>query len=119
MKILLVPVALLLAACGAGASPTVTVTAEERVVTVTAPPPVEAPTEVTVRSLLESSGFYYPGPDSDLESVSQSICDAIDSGVSPTTIGAIAMDSGFNADEAAAIVAASIVVKCPWNQNTV
>lgn len=124
MKTLTLIVApLLLAGCGASAAtPTVTVTAS-RTVTEAAPAPVvpEAPTSDgdLIRDLLSSQGFYYSGPSSDLDSVSQSICDALDSGVSANILGSLAMDSGFTADEAASLVAAAIVVKCPWNKSVV
>ena len=122
MKTLTLIVApLLLAGCGAAAAPTVTVTAS-RTVTEAAPAPVVPDTQSDgelIRALLSSQGFHYPGPASDLEDVSISICDAIDQGIDTGTLGLLAMNAGFSADEAASLIAAAIVVKCPWNEGAV
>lgn len=122
LTLLVAPV--LLAGCGAAAAPTVTVTAS-RTITEAAPAPAPEPAPANqsdgelIRTLLASKGFNYTGPSSDLDSVAQSICDALDTGVSAMTLMNMALDSGFTADEGAALIAAAIVVKCPWNENVV
>lgn len=114
--------ALLLTACGTAAAPTVTVTAPASTVTA-APAPAPDPPAYSdgdqIRELLATQGFTYGGPSSDLEDVGNSICEAIDSGISPELLVRVAMDSGFTMDEGAALVAASILTICPWNENAV
>jgi hypothetical protein len=115
--------ALAVSACGAAPAPTVTVTAPAPTVTVQAPEPAPAPDlssdGETIRDLLATQGFDYSGPASDLDEVANSVCEAIDSGISPEMLVEVAMNSGFSMREGAAIVAAAIVVKCPWNEGAV
>ena len=113
--------AILLTACGTAAAPTVTVTAPASTVTAPAPEP-QAPSSSdgeTIRGLLASQGFSYSGPASELEDVGNSICEAIDNGISPELLVRVAMDSGFTMKEGAALVAASILTICPWNESAV
>ena len=44
------------------------------------------------------------------------ICDALDAGYEKTFLAEMAMDSGFSMREAAAIVAAAVVVYCPRHE---
>ena len=119
--------ALVLTACGSAATPAVTVTAPAPTVTVQAPEPAPAPElpDVSatdgemIRNLLATQGFSYDGPARDLEELADSICGALDNGIDPTLLVQIAMDNGFSMDEGAALVAASIIVVCPWNESTV
>lgn len=119
----LVAGAIFLAGCAAAPAPSVTVTAPAS--TVTAPAPAPAPDFESqsdgeqIRELLDSRGFSYSGPASDLEDLADSICGAIDSGISPELLVEVAMDNGFSMEEGAALVAASIVVVCPYNKDAV
>lgn len=116
----LAALALLLAGCGTAAAPTVTVTASETV-TEAAPiaPDLPASDGEQIRELLDSQGYPYYGPASDLEELAVSVCEAIDSGISPELLVEVAIDNGFSMEEGAALVAASIVVVCPYNQDAV
>lgn len=67
-----------------------------------------------IRFLLESQNVYVPASDATLEELADTVCQAVGSGTSTGQLVAVAMDSGFSQDEAASIVAASIIVKCPW-----
>jgi hypothetical protein len=111
--------ALFLTACGTAAAPTVTVTAPAS--TVTAAAPVPAPktssTGEEIRSLLATQGMTYGGPASQLEEVADSVCEALDNGISLELLVRVAMDSGFSMEEGATIVAASIVVVCPRHRS--
>ena len=120
--------AILLAGCAAAPTSTVTVTApapEPSTVTAPAPAPAPAPDFESqsdgeqIRELLDSQGYSYSGSASDLEELAVSVCDAIDSGVSPELLVEVAMDNGFSMEEGAALVAASIVVVCPYNKDAV
>lgn len=116
----LLAASLMLAGCGAAASPTVTVTAPAPVTVTAAPAPEFNPGSSDgerIRGLLATQGFAYGGPASDLDEVATSICDAMDSGIDAATLASLAMDSGFTRTEAASLVAAAIVVKCPWNSS--
>jgi hypothetical protein len=110
--------ALFLTACGTAAAPTVTVTAPAS--TVTAPAPAPAPNSSngeTMRSLMATQGMTYSGPASQLEEVADSVCEALDNGISPELLVRVAMNSGFSMEEGATIVAASIVVVCPRHRS--
>lgn len=118
--------AILLAGCAAAPNSTVTVTAPAPAPsTVTAPAPAPAPDFESqsdgeqIRELLDSRGYPYYGPPSDLEELAVSVCEAIDSGISPELLVEVAMDNGFSMEEGAALVAASIVVVCPYNSDSV
>ena len=114
---------LLLVGCGTAAAPTVTVTASETV-TQAAPvipdtPDLPSSDGEQIRELLDSQGYPYYGPASDLEELATSVCEAIDNGISPELLVQVAMDNGFSMKEGAALVAASIVVVCPYNSDAV
>ena len=114
---------LLLVGCGTAAAPTVTVTASETV-TEAAPvvpdtPDLPSSDGEQIRDLLDSQGYPYYGPASDLEELATSVCEAIDNGISPELLVQVAMDNGFSMEEGAALVAASIVVVCPYNRDAV
>ena len=114
---------LLLVGCGTAAAPTVTVTASETV-TQAAPvipdtPDLPSSDGEQIRELLDSQGYPYYGPASDLEELATSVCEAIDNGISPELLVQVAMDNGFSMEEGAALVAASIVVVCPYNRSAV
>lgn len=120
----LVAGAILLAGCAAAPTPAVTVTAPASTVTAPAPDPAPAPDNYTsdgeqIRELLDSQGYPYYGPASDLEELATSVCEAIDNGISPELLVQVAMDNGFSMKEGAALVAASIVVVCPYNSDAV
>jgi predicted alpha/beta hydrolase family esterase len=113
--------ALLVAACAtptATPAPTVTITQEVA-------PTREAPAPAATASnnddlymaFLESEGIR-ADRETSIE-VARSVCEALDAGYSPTLLGAMAQDSGFTRNQAAAIIAASIVVYCPWNETKV
>ena len=116
--------AILLAGCAAAPTPAVTVTAPASTVTA-APAPAPAPDFESqsdgeqIRELLDSRGYPYYGPASDLEELAVSVCEAIDNGISPELLVQVAMDNGFSMEEGAALVAASIVVVCPYNSDAV
>ena len=116
--------AILLAGCAAAPSPAVTVTAPASTVTAPAPAPAPEPNNYAsdgeqIRELLDSQGYPYYGPASDLEELATSVCEAIDNGISPELLVQVAMDNGFSMKEGAALVAASIVVVCPYNRDAV
>ena len=116
--------AILLAGCAAAPNSTVTVTAPApEPTTVTAPAPApdfESQSDgEQIRELLDSRGYPYYGPASDLEELAQSVCEAIDNGISPELLVEVAMDNGFSMEEGAALVAASLVVVCPYNSDSV
>lgn len=118
--------AILLAGCAAAPNSTVTVTAPApEPSTVTAPAPAPAPNFESqsegeqIAELLDSQGYPYYGPSSDLEELADSVCEAIDNGISPELLVEVAMDNGFSMKEGAALVAASIVVVCPYNRSAV
>lgn len=67
-----------------------------------------------ILALLESQNVYVSASASSLDDVAQTICDAVATGTSTTFLVEVAMDSGFSRNEATSLVAASIVVKCPW-----
>lgn len=116
--------AILLAGCAGAPASTVTVTAPPSTVTA-APAPAPAPEfeyrsdGEQIRDLLASRGMPFSGPGSQLEELAVSICEAIDSGISPELLVEVAMNSGFSMEEGAALVAASIVVVCPYNRSAV
>lgn len=115
--------AILLAGCAAAPTPAVTVTAPASTVTAPAPAPAPAPDLQSdgdrIIDLLDSQGYPYYGPASDLEELATSVCEAIDNGISPELLVQVAMDNGFSMEEGAALVAASIVVVCPHNRDAV
>ena len=110
--------AILLAGCAAAPTPAVTVTAPASTVTAPAPDTYASDGE-QIRELLDSRGYPYYGPASDLEELADSVCEAIDNGISPELLVQVAMDNGFSMEEGAALVAASIVVVCPYNSSAV
>jgi len=123
-KISLLAAPLLVAACASAPSVANVPAPEPGTVTVTAPQPAatrSAPSSdgETLRALLASQGFNYSGPASDLDEVAASICEALDSGVGVRLLADLAMDSGFSSAQAATLIAAAIVVKCPWNESRV
>jgi len=92
---------------------TVTVTEE-------APAPIPAPERATndddlYLSLLASEGIRSDRATS-IE-VGRSICEALDSGYEKSLLALVAVDSGFTEREAAALVAAAVVVYCPWHES--
>lgn len=54
-----------------------------------------------------------------LVELAQMVCDRLDDGYAASALGSIAMDSGFTQNQAAALIAASIVVYCPWQEDNV
>lgn len=105
--------ALILGGCAIpGASPQQTVTVTE-----------EAPREIPERAsspddlymdLLASEGIRAPR-DTSIDTA-RLICEALDAGYEKEVLAEMAMDAGFSMREAAAIVAASMVVYCPWHE---
>lgn len=67
--------------------------------------------------ILASGGVLAPR-ESSVE-VGRQVCDALDRGMSVRLLAALAMDSGFTSEQAATIIAAAIVVYCPWNESKV
>jgi hypothetical protein len=115
-KILIVApaLALILGGCAIpGAAPQTTVTVTE-----------EAPREIPERAtdpddlymdLLASEGIR-ASRDTSIDTA-RLICEALDAGYEKDFLAEMAMDSGFSLREAAAIVAASIVVYCPRHES--
>jgi PBP1b-binding outer membrane lipoprotein LpoB len=101
--------------------------APERTVTVTqeAPAPIPKPEQAaplqgddeTYLGFLRSKGIY-ASAETSIE-VGKTVCEALDDGYDVTLIMALAIDSGFTQEEAAAIIAAAILTYCPWNKSKV
>lgn len=113
----LIAIAVVMIAVTACARPAAT---PEATVTVTEAVPVPAPERATsdddlYLSLLASEGIRATRETS-IEA-GKSICDALDKGYDKAVIALLAVDSGFTEREAAALVAAAIVVYCPWHQS--
>lgn len=107
--------AVVVAACAApGAATTVTVTA-----------PAPSPSTADVPSMSDDEEFlmllysepgFFGQSESLLTELGHSICEALDRGYTIEEIGEVALSSGLDSDEAAAIVAASVVAICPQHQ---
>lgn len=67
-----------------------------------------------VLALLESQNVYVSASPLMLDDLAETVCEALANGTSSTLLVGVAMDSGFSRNEATSLVAASIVVKCPW-----
>lgn len=92
----------------------------EATVTVTEAAPVPAPERATndddlYLALLASEGIRADRATS-IE-VGRSICEALDAGYEKSLLALVAVDSGFTEREAAALVAAAVVVYCPWHES--
>jgi len=92
----------------------------EATVTVTEAAPVPAPERATddddlYLSLLASEGIR-ASRETSIE-VGRSICGALDDGYDKAVLALLAVDSGFTEREAAALVAAAVVVYCPWHES--
>jgi hypothetical protein len=114
--VIAVAAAMFVAGCGTApqqATPTVTVT-EEKTVEKTVEPEPETDPDDAYMMLLAESGVYSDRQTS-IE-VGRTVCDALDDGYDPAVLAMLAMDAGFTQDQAAGIVAAAIVVYCPWNR---
>jgi hypothetical protein len=57
--------------------------------------------------------------DSTLSELGRTVCAALDKGIDVEDIVMLAKSNGLSTDEAAAIIAAAIVVYCPWNESAV
>jgi len=110
----------LVAACAvpgnATPAPTITVTQTK------APAPEPEPDtpqddDAIYLGFLASKGIV-ADPDTTIE-VGKSVCNALDDGFEPELLMAVAIDSGFTTDQAAAIIAAAIMTYCPWHEGTV
>jgi len=108
-----------LAACAApNASPTVVKT-----VTVTEAPdtPVDEPQreivgdDATYLAFLASKGILADS-DTSIE-VGKQVCEALEQGIPGTMLVTVAEGSGFTREQGAAIVAAAVLVYCPWNED--
>lgn len=112
--------AISLTACAAGTptATTVTVTASETVTREAAPDPEPAPQSESdddlYIGLLASKGVVAGRSDS-IE-VGHMVCDALDDGYTGSDMVALAKASGFTTEQGAAIVAAAVLVYCPWNE---
>ena len=67
-----------------------------------------------ILALLESQGVYVSSDPASLDDVAVTICDALATGSSTTLLVSVAMESGLSRNEATSLVAAAIIVKCPW-----
>lgn len=67
-----------------------------------------------ILALLESEGLYVSSDPQSLDELAVTLCDALAAGTSSTYLVSIAMDNGLSRNEATSLVAASIIVKCPW-----
>lgn len=94
----------------------------------TAPEPINVPDRMIsdpgdaerAKRLLVSQDPVFRGVSADtIGEVSYLVCGRLDAGYSATEIGDLAMDSGFTMRQAAAVIAVSIVVFCPWNEDRV
>jgi hypothetical protein len=99
----------------------VTVTeTEERVIPAPAPDEPERDImgdDATYLALLASKGVVADS-DTSIE-VGRQVCKALDDGYPVTLLIDVAKDSGFTTEQSAAIIAASIVIYCPWNESKV
>jgi DNA replication initiation complex subunit (GINS family) len=123
-------VGLLLTAC-AGSSPdattvTVTATATETKTEQARPAPEEDTDNLSESEkdeqyvLLVSTRINTYGiQDSTLSELGRTVCAALDKGIDVEDIVMLAKSNGLSTDEAAAIIAAAIVVYCPWNESAV
>lgn len=114
--------ALLLAGCSGLPATNQTVTERQTVTAAPAPAPVpevDTDDETFIRILVGQDSAFATVPEQDLIDVAGSICSLLDEGFSASTLGEVAMDSGLSMQQAAALVAASIVVYCPWHENNV
>lgn len=113
-----------LAACSSpSASPapavTVTATETERAVAPAPAPDVYSDDEQYLDLLYGSSSWFYDIDETLLIDLGGSICGALDSGATLEQIAVAALDSGIPMERAAELVAASVVVYCPWNESRV
>ena len=67
-----------------------------------------------ILALLESEGLYVSSDPQSLDELAVTLCDALAAGTSSTYLVSIAMDNGLSRNGATSLVAASIIVKCPW-----
>ena len=112
--------AILLAGCAAAPTSTVTVTAPApSTITAPAPAPDYSSQGEQIRDLLSSQGFPYSGSARSLEELAESICGALDAGLSAALLVEVAMDNGFTMEQGASLVAASIIVTCPRHRSAV
>ncbi len=123
-------VALAFTACSSG-TPAATVTVTETATdTRPAPEPAAEPdTDFGTSSesekdeqyvLLVSSKVNTYGIDpGTLTELGRTVCASLDKGIDVETIYMLARSNGLSEDEAAAIIAAAIVVYCPWNESMV
>lgn len=114
--------ALVLAGCAGVPGANQTITERQTVTAAPAPAPAPAPEsddETFIRILVGQDSSFATVPERDLIDVAGSICSLLDEGFSASTLGEVAMDSGLSMQQAAALVAASIVVYCPWHENNV
>lgn len=110
---------LALAACSGIPVATVTVTEQERTVTREAPEPQQND-RLDIMDLLESQDPQFGRlPRADVIEVAQMVCEKLDEGYAATTLGNLAMDAGFTQKQAASLIAASILVYCPWQEDNV
>ena len=116
---LLAAVPLLVAACTGAPAATVTVTESA------APPKSAEPREETrprldiMDLLVDSDPAFGALSRSDVVEVAKMVCENLDQGYAASTLGNLAMESGFTKDQAASLIAASIVVYCPWQRDNV
>jgi hypothetical protein len=117
----LIAIAVVIIALTACARPAAT---PEATVTVTEAAPVPAPVPAPERatddddlylSLLASEGIR-ASRETSIE-VGRSICGALDDGYDKAVLALLAVDSGFTEREAAALVAAAVLVYCPWHES--
>lgn len=123
-------VGLLLTAC-AGSSPeattvTVTATATETQTEQARPAPEEDTDDLSESEkddryvlLVSSKINTYGIQDSTLSDLGRTVCDTLDRGIDVEDIVMLAKSNGLSTEEAAAIIAAAIVVYCPWNESAV
>lgn len=58
-------------------------------------------------------------PDADLQALGQSVCGALDAGVTLAAVGVTMISSGLGATESGAVVGAAIVSMCPEHENLI
>lgn len=114
----LAALSLTLAACSGIPVATVTVTEQPAERTVTKAPSQNE--RLDIMDLLESQDPQFGRlPRADVVEVAQMVCEKLDEGYAATTLGNLAIDAGFTQKQAASLIAASILVYCPWQEDNV
>lgn len=107
-------VTLALVSCGTGQGPQNGKETKAESSVITPDQPSGSNDDDLYMAFLTSEGIY-ASRDTSVE-VAHQVCDALDQGFSVAMLGMVAVDSGFTQEQAAAIIAAAIIIYCPWNE---